>query len=154
LLLTRLCGIAALLLLGGLAWALAPLEPGIVSLQLAYTPRAFGEIVHIWSPEDLARYRAHFPFDFALLLSYGCFGWRWVRQSGLFATRSGAAWALPLAAACDAAENLFHLWLTEVPRFGVAWTYAVSAGFAAAKWLLVLSFAGLVVAALWRSREE
>jgi MYXO-CTERM domain-containing protein len=154
LVLTRLCGIAALLLLAGLAWFLAPLEPGVVSLQLAYTPRVFGEIVHTWSPEDLARYRAHFPFDFVLLLSYGCFGWRWVRQSGLFATPGAAAWALPLAAACDAAENLFHLWLTEAPRFGVAWAYAVSAGFAGAKWLLVLGFAGLVLAALWRTRKE
>lgn len=152
--LTRLCGITALLLLAGLAWALSPLEPGVVSLQLAYTPRAFGEIVHTWSPQDLARYRAHFPFDFVLLLSYGCFGWRWVRRSGLFARPGAAAWALPLAAVCDAVENLFHLWLTEVPRFGVAWAYATSAGFAGAKWLLVLAFAGLVLAALWRSRDD
>lgn len=152
--LTRLCAAAALLLLAGITWALARLEPGVVSLQLAFTPRVFGEIVHTWSPEDLARYRAHFPYDFALLLSYGCFGWRWVRGSALFSGRRGVAWVLPLTAACDAAENLFHLWLTELPRFGVGWVYGISASFAAAKWLLMLVFAGLVLAALWRTRHD
>ena len=39
-------GLLALALFAGLAWQLAPLEPGVLALQLAVTPRAFGEIVH------------------------------------------------------------------------------------------------------------
>jgi len=67
-------GLLALALLAGLAWYLSPLEPGVVALQFAFTPRAFGEIIHFWSPEDLLRYRRHLPVDFLLLAAYGSFG--------------------------------------------------------------------------------
>ena len=48
-----LSGLAALGLFVGLAWYLSPLQPGIVMLQLAFTPGAFGRIVHAWPPEHL-----------------------------------------------------------------------------------------------------
>jgi hypothetical protein len=118
-----LSGLAAAVLFAGIAWYLAPLQPGVLALQLAFSPRAFGAVIHAWSADDLQRYRAHLPYDFLLLVSYACFGY-----------------LLPLAAACDATENAFHWWLTEVPRFGIAWAYGVSATFAAGKWLLLLAY--------------
>jgi hypothetical protein len=63
----RLLGAAVFLLFAALAAWLAPLEPGVLQLQFAFTPRAFGTVIHLWSGEDLARYRAHFPWDFLLL---------------------------------------------------------------------------------------
>lgn len=141
-----LTGGLAVALFAGIALYLAPLKPGVLALQLAFSPRTFGEIVHWWPPEHLARYRAHFPADFALLLCYGAFGWLLATRTGLFAGRSPAwrawaTWAMPLAAVGDAVENLFHLWLTEAPRFGVAWVYAVAALAASIKWGLLLAWA-------------
>ncbi|MBN8507503.1 MAG: hypothetical protein J0L57_02710 [Burkholderiales bacterium] len=152
---TAASGIAALALLAGLAFWLGPLDPGIVQLQFAATPRAFAAIVHAWGPEGLARYRAHFAVDFALLGCYAVFGWRLARRTAVFAGlpmrgRSVAAWALPAAALADAAENTLHLWLTAAPRFSPAWPYALAAACAAAKWLLLIGFAALLAWALAR----
>ncbi|MBW7860248.1 MAG: hypothetical protein KJZ96_13815 [Rhodocyclaceae bacterium] len=142
-------GIATLALAGGLAWMLAPLGTDVVALQLAFSPRSFGHIVHSWTADELARYRSHLPFDFLLLIAYGAFGYRLAAVGQLFddlgkGARRLAAAALPLAAACDAIENTLHLWLTAAPRFGMPTVYAVSAGSALLKWLLIISFAGAV----------
>lgn len=151
-----LSGILALILLGGLAWYLAPLDPGILALQLAFTPRAFGDIIHFWSVEDLARYRAHLPIDFGLILAYSIFGYSLASRTRLFSglTRfwsSFARWCLPGAGAFDVVENVLHGWLTEVPRFGVPMVYAVSASCSLAKWLLLAVFALLVAYAAARA---
>lgn len=148
-----LSGISALVLFAGIAWHLAPLQPGILALQLAFSPRAFAEVIHTWSADDLLRYRAHLPYDCLLLACYGWFGWLLVSRTGLFAAqpaalRPAAMWLLPLAATFDAMENAFHWWLTEVPRFGIAWAYGVSAACAAGKWLLILAFLLAVLYAL------
>jgi hypothetical protein len=139
-----LSGLAAAVLFAGIAWYLAPLQPGVLALQLAFSPRAFGAVIHAWSADDLQRYRAHLPYDFLLLVSYACFGYLLMARTALLAARPVlrrcAMWLLPLAAACDATENAFHWWLTEVPRFGIAWAYGVSATFAAGKWLLLLAY--------------
>jgi hypothetical protein len=154
---TAAFGITALALFAGLALWLAPLDPGILQLQFAATPRAFAAIVHAWGPDGLARYRAHFAADFALLGCYAAFGWRVAQRTALFAAlpmrgRRVAAWALPAAALADAAENTLHLWLTAAPRFGPAWPYAVAAASAAAKWLLLIGFVALLAWALARPR--
>ncbi len=154
----RLLGAAVFLLFAALAAWLAPLEPGVLQLQLAFTPRAFGTAIHLWSAEDLARYRAHFPWDFLLLAGYAAFGWLLVRRAPLFAghtpaARAVAAWLLPAAALCDAIENAFHLWLTAAPRFGMAPIYALSALSAAVKWALLFAFAIAVLHALARRRD-
>ncbi len=136
-----LTGGLALLLFAGLAILLAPLEPSVLQLQFAFAPRAFGQIVHTWQSEGLARYRAHFPADFALLLSYATFGY-------LFATRTrlaalGGAWArwlLPAAALADALENVLHLWLTAAPRLAIFWPYPLAAAAASCKWLALVGF--------------
>ena len=150
----RLSGALAAALFIGLAWYLAPLEPGVLALQFAFTPRAFASVVHAWPPEDLARYRAHLPFDFLLLAAYGSFGWLLATRTALFARgrfmmRRFAPWALPLAALFDAAENGLHLWLTELPRFGMPAAYALAGTASMLKWLLLLlAFAASVACAL------
>lgn len=147
-----LSGVSALVLFAGIALYLAPLQPNILALQLAYSPRAFAEVIHAWSADDLLRYRAHLPYDCLLLACYGWFGWLLIARTTLLAARPVlrmcAMWLLPLAAAFDATENAFHWWLTEVPRFGIAWAYGVSAAFAAGKWLLLLTYGLAVLYAL------
>ena len=91
-------GLASLVLFTALAWYLAPLEPGVLALQFAFTPRAFAEVIHAWPPEHVHRYRLHLPFDFLLLTAYGTFGHSLAFRSRLFAsdtrtTRVGANWA-------------------------------------------------------------
>lgn len=148
-----LTGGMAAALLAGTALYLAPLEPGVLTLQLAFSPRVFGQIVHLWPAEHLARYRSHFAADFALLACYGAFGWLLATRTALFASRPAvlrawAKWALPLAATFDATENALHLWLTEAPRFGVAWAYTAAALAASLKWALLLAFAFAAACAL------
>lgn len=146
-------GLAALALFVGLAWTLAPLEPGVVALQFAFTPKSFAAIVHAWPAEHLARYRAHLPFDVLLLACYGTFGWLLASRTALFAASSRGVRALalgllPVAAAFDAAENALHWWLTEAPRFDAAPLYALSATCSSLKWALLLAYAIIVVHAL------
>ena len=50
-----MAGVVALGLLCGLGVYLAPLKPNILALQFAFTPRAFGEVVHQWTGEPLHR---------------------------------------------------------------------------------------------------
>lgn len=145
-------GLSALLFIA-LTVDLWPLEPGVLALQMAFGARRFAEVIHAWSAEDLARYRAHLPVDGLLLLSYGAFGVLLATRTRLFAGRSARARSiaralLPLAALFDAGENLWHAWLTEVPRFGLFWPYVLSAGCSALKWLLMMGFGLLVVRAL------
>jgi len=64
-------GVVALGLFCAIAWYLAPLQPNILALQFAFTPRAFGEVVHQWTGEPLHRFRMHLLADSALLVSHG-----------------------------------------------------------------------------------
>ncbi len=151
-------GLAAAGLLAGLTWTLWPLEPGVVALQLAFTPAAFGEIVHSWSPADLALYRSHFPADFMLLFAYGVFGYLAGTTTralghGSRGRRRLATWLLPAAAVFDALENALHWWLTELPRFGVPLIYAASASISLSKWLAIVAFGVLCAVALWRTES-
>jgi len=151
-----LTGLASLALFAGLGWFLAPLEPGVLALQFAFTPRSFAAIVHAWPPEHLLRYRAHLPVDFLLLACYGSFGCLFASRSPIFArhpprVRLAVAWALPVAAAFDAAENALHLWLTAAPRFGVDLPYALAATCSAVKWALLLGYAVAVIHAFART---
>lgn len=148
-----LAGIAVLLLGAGILWYLAPLKPGVLVLQFAFTPRAFGAVIHFWSADQLARFRTHLLADYALLGSYGLFGYLLAARTRLFAVlgsagRCWAKWALPVAACVDAAENTLQLWLTAAPRFGVELPYLLAAGCASIKWLVLLAYALTVVCAL------
>jgi hypothetical protein len=151
-----LSALATVALAGAIAWYLAPLTPGALALQFAFTPRAFGEVIHFWSPEQLQRFRAHLPVDCLLLLSYGLFGYLLARHTQVFQAlgatgRRWASWALPLAAAFDVTENACHWWLTEVPRFAITWPYLLAAGSACMKWFLLVAFGLTVVFAVTRS---
>jgi hypothetical protein len=148
-------GVAAVALFAGIAWYLAPLEPNVLALQFAFTPRAFGEVVHFWSAGQLQRFRAHLPIDVALLASYGMFGYLLASRTRFFhrlppALQRWAAWALPLAASFDATENALHWWLTEAPRFGMPLPYLVAASCASLKWLLLVAYALTAIAAYAR----
>jgi O-acetylserine/cysteine efflux transporter len=142
-------GLAAAVLLAGLTWYLEPLQPNIVALQFSYTPKTFGNIVHLWPAEHLVRFRVHLPFDCLLLFSYGWFGFLFATRTKAFSAlnqvlRALATWALPMAAISDAIENGLHWWLTEAPRFGVPVLYEVATVAAALKWALIAFFFGLV----------
>lgn len=148
-----LFGAAAVLLMGVISWMLGPVQADVLRLQLAFTPRTFGEIIHGWSAAELLRYRQHLVVDGALLLAYAGFGHSLATRSRLFAAAGQirarvARGCLPLAAACDAVENGLHLWLTATPRFGLPALYATSASLSLLKWLLFIGFAGLVAHAL------
>lgn len=148
-----IAGIATAALLLGLAWYLAPLDPNILALQFAFTPRVFGEIIHAWPAEHLLRYRTHLPFDALLLLCYGAFGYLLESRTAIFShlpatVRTWARWALPAAAGFDAIENGLHWWLTAAPRFGVPLPYAISASCSTLKWLLLFAFALTIAYAL------
>lgn len=146
-------GVAAAALLAGLGWMLAPLEPGVLALQFAFTPQAFAGVIHAWPPEHLALFRRHLAFDFILLGCYGAFGYLLAARSSVFAAwrpaaRSAARWCLPAAAAFDAAENVLHAWLTAAPRLDVTVPYTAAASSAVLKWLLLGAFALAVARAL------
>jgi hypothetical protein len=151
-------GLIALALFAGLGWYLAPLEPGVVALQFASTPAAFAEVLSHWSAEDLLRYRRHLPVDFLLLVDYGLFGYSLVTRTRVLGASRGslhrlAAWLLPLAALCDATENVLHLWLTAETRSGASSIYAASAGFSGLKWGVIVGFSALIAHALIRRRR-
>lgn len=142
--------LTVLVLIAGIVWYLAPLNPNIVVLQFASTPQAFGEVIHRWPAEHLARYRAHLPLDFLLLLAYAALGYLVAARTALFGDlpaplRRFSRWLLPLAAIFDAAENAFHWWLTAAPRFGVPLPYLLSAGCSGLKWVLLFAFGLLVL---------
>lgn len=150
--------LAVLVLIAGIGWYLAALNPNIVVLQFAATPQAFGEVIHRWPADHLARYRAHLPFDFLLLLAYAALGYLVAARTALFGElpaplRRLAGWMLPLAASFDAAENVLHWWLTAAPRFGVPLPYLVSASCSGLKWALLFAFGLLALYALARDQS-
>jgi len=152
-------GVATLGLFAGLAWYLAPLEPSILALQLAFTPRAFASVIHIWPAEHLARYRAHLPVDGVLLLAYGTWGYLFASRSALWANLGGAPkwlglWTLPLAAAFDAVEDGLHWWLTEAPRFDLPLPYLIAGFSASLKWIMALAFLAAILYAVSRAPED
>ena len=152
-------GLTALALAAALGWYLAPLEPGVLALQFAFTPRAFGQIIHFWSAADLQRYRSHLPIDYVLLAAYATFGYLCVTRTHLCATRAPSfrrvlTWLLPLAAVFDAIENALHWWLTEAPRFGMPLVYAATATASSLKWQLLVAFALMCAYALLRAEDD
>lgn len=150
----RLLAAIAVLLLAGMAVWLAPLQPGVLALQLSFTPRAFAFVIHSWSADDLARFRMHLPFDALFALVYGAFGFRLFSHSAALrrsAVAGAARWLLPLAAVLDLLENTAHAWLTALPRLDLPRLYLAVGTAAALKWALVLAFGLALAWALARS---
>lgn len=149
-----LLGAAAAVWLLALSVWLAPLSPGLVSLQLTFSADAFQRVLLSWSADDLARVRWHFVADTVLLALYACFGFLWARRSPAAQVlrrrwRLAAMLALPLAALADLTENLLHQHLLDLPAGATAAAVVyLAAGLAASlKWALCLVFALLAVAA-------
>jgi len=114
--LVALATLAFALSQANLARLLAPLDPSIFALQLAFTPEAFWRVVDAWGPAGVAVYRAHFAFDNLHPFLYGAFGYLAVSRTRLFSRPAGrlyhgALLALPVAGLCDLIENAIHLWL-------------------------------------------
>lgn len=152
-------GLLAAALFVGVFLYLLPLRPGVIALQFAWHPQTFGGIIHLWSETDLARYRSHLAVDCAVLLAYAAFGWLLATRTAVFqplspAGRLFARLCLPLAAGFDAAENAFHWWLTEMPRFDTPATYLMSTTCSAFKWSLLIGFGVLVLYALARTEDR
>jgi len=148
-----LIGLCNVLLFAGMTVLLAPLKPGILALQCSFTRKSFRAVLAAWGDAGLRRYRAHLPVDFVFLLGYAAFGYLWAMQAALPARALAlACWALPVAAVCDALENLAHLHLARPDVSAAAGWYAFTGTCSALKWTLVLVFAGLVLAATWMGR--
>jgi len=145
-------GAVAALLFAAISVWLQPLQPGVLALQLSFTPRAFAQVVHSWSADDLARFRAHLPLDALFALVYGAFGHRLFTVLRTGRLGAWARWLLPLAALLDLLENALHAWLTAAPRFDLPALYLAGGVCAALKWALVLGFGAALAWALGRSR--
>ena len=146
----KLAALVGVLCFGGLGVYLTPLQPGVVALQLTFTPDAFAQVLQTWGPEGVQRFRKHLPVDVLLLLSYGVAGYLSVRRTRFFDSLQTwlplhwVALLLPMAAVCDAGENLLHSMLTgadalSAPPSG-AW-YLAAGVFATFKWVGILVFA-------------
>lgn len=151
-------GLVALALFVGLGVYLAPLQPNLVALQFTFTQVAFEQVVAQWQASGVALFRSHLPVDGFLLLCYAVFGYLLVSTSPMFAsfsaaTRKKMSLLLPLAACADAAENLLH-WILTTPEPPAAnWVYALAGLYSSLKWLGLVGFAGVVLAALFQRRS-
>lgn len=149
-------GLASVGLLIGLGVYLAPLQPSIVALQFTFTPGAFQAVLEAWGAQGVQRFRMHLPVDDVLLLCYGAFGFLLTRRTAWFGAFSPAAQhrvatLMPLAALCDAIENLLQGYLSGLQIPAAAPWYAVAGGVATVKWLLLLLF---VLCAAWAVRRK
>lgn len=146
----KLAAVACVLLFGGLGVYLAPLQPSVVALQLTFTPDAFAQVLQAWGPEGVQRFRNHLVVDGLLMLSYGAAGYLAVVRTHFFeplAHRLPLRWVallLPVAALCDAGENLLHWELTGSDALAApaAAAWCLAAGLCAAfKWVGIGVFA-------------
>ncbi len=148
-------GVAALAVFVGLGWYLQPLQPNIVALQFTFSPDAFQTVLNAWGAQGVQRFRMHLVIDDVLLLCYGAFGYLLVQRSAWFGSFSPAsqrrvAALMPLAALCDAVENLLHGYLTGEGVVAAPAVYGAAGAAASAKWLCLLLFALLCARVAWR----
>lgn len=148
--------LACLALFSGIALYLLPLEPNLLALQFSFNQNDFQAVLAQWQGEELQRFKLHFMADFALLTCYGLWGYCWVHTAIWLqraSWRNALAWLLPLAALSDALENLLQLYLLDQTA-ALHWLYPLAGTMALLKWLLLTSFALLLVWAWTRRRHE
>jgi hypothetical protein len=152
-----LFGASSALLGIGLGVYTRHLRPSIFRAQLTFSEAAFRRTVAQWQPEWQAVFATHFKADYLFLVSYAGFGY--FGGQHLLADASPLPmplailllWALPLAAAFDAVENLFHQrFISSEPGSVPSTWFAISGVAAAVKWLLIVVFVVLAVVA-WRA---
>jgi hypothetical protein len=147
-------GLASIALMLALANHLRTVKPRVNKAQVTFTESGFRHIVRQWSPDQLAKVRSHFLLDYAFLVAYGGFGLslamalqHHVALPGPFATLIWP-WVLPLAAFCDALENVLHQrFLRETPDTSPEWLFVLSGCAASAKWVLLVVY--LVILGMW-----
>ncbi len=135
-----------------IAVLVAPLKPNLLALQLAFTSERFWQVLHLWGPEGLALFRAHFAFDLVHPVLYACFGYLAGRSKLLAAGppkwQTVYTFMLPLAALLDYVENLSHwILLSFEPNTG-GLLIGLASLCAALKWLLASVFAARLLSRL------
>ncbi len=150
---------AALLLVSHihLTVMLAPLEPGILAIQFAFTPQAYWRVMDLWGSSGVALYRAHFAFDNFHPLIYGAFGYLLITGTTLFEgqrLRRVAMLVLPLAGLFDLVENAAQLFLLAQPLGIDSTVIPLSATCSAVKWALVVFYVLLVSAQFIRKKRS
>jgi hypothetical protein len=146
----RIVGVAAAVLFVTMAIHAAPLQPSIPRIQFTFSEASFNSILAQWRPDGVSRFTWHFAIDFPFLVSYGIFGYLLARNRSLQAGDFGwpsvlVAWALPVAAVLDAAENALHLSFVLAAAGLPAWLYPLAGGVATAKWVLIVAFAAELI---------
>lgn len=151
---TWMFGLATVVLTLALYVQLRSVKPPVNRAQLTFSEAGFRDVVRRWSPEQLARVQRHFALDYAYLVAYGGLGLSLamaLQQRGALPSAFAAdvwPWLLPLAAVCDALENLLHQrFLREAPGSSPASLFVLSGCAASAKWLLLAAY--LVLLAVW-----
>jgi hypothetical protein len=144
-------GLLFLISQGNLARIVGSLDPGFLTMQFAFSPSRYAEILAAWGPEGIERYRSHFAYDLIHPLIFSALGWVTVRTSPVCGGLSPRwekcfSWLLPVAAGFDYIENTCQLKLLSMPLGKVEWLISASATCATIKWLL----AGLFTLALVR----
>lgn len=128
---------------------LGDLRPNLVVLQLSFDAAGFRQVLDMWGPAGVVRYRQHFALDFGFLLAYALFG-------VLAARQLAAAWPglAAVAAVFDAGENGAHLWLLALPAPLPPALVAGAALLASMKWLALLGWVVTLGAAVSRHRTR
>ncbi len=135
---------------------LAPLDPGILALQFAFTPQAYWRIIDLWGASGLAIYRAHFAYDNFHPFFYGAFGYLLIARTRVFDAsrlRCAALLALPLAGLFDLSENAAQIFLLGQPHGIESIMIPLSATCSLLKWGLVLGFAAMLSIQWMRQRQ-
>lgn len=145
-LLLWLLGTLTILLFVGMVIYSAPLEPSIPTIQFSFNEATFNSVLAQWGPSGVARFKTHFAIDFPFLVSYGLFGYLLSQHTSLLKklpalVRSLLSWALPAAAAMDAAENLLHLHFISGATAIPSALYLVAGVVVTIKWMLIAAFA-------------
>lgn len=135
----------ALTLLAAINLLPMPAPGEVMSLQLAFTPDAFGSIHSQWTADQQQAFTNHFPLDFLFIAAYALSGYLWA-GSRLFASLPAALvtlarWALPLAGVLDVGENVLEMYLLKQLPDLPATVVMLAATCAALKWALTGVFA-------------
>ena len=150
--LTYLLIASCLLLYAAMGIVLMPLGLRALRLQVTYSAAQFDRIYEGWSTLQRRRYSLHFLFDYPFLVSYGLLGYVWAIERLPDAFQHTLLEVLiplllPVAAGCDAIENLSHQRLVRESPQQRALDDSVArlSGIAAtAKWVLIAVFLALL----------
>jgi hypothetical protein len=128
-----------------------PGAPGIVALQLAFTPARFQAVLDAWGPAIVQQFVDDMPWDYLYAALYALALASWVawlsRREGAVPSRGDLGlFMLPLIAGlCDWIENTLHLLLVTSAGPPAAWAVFLASVAASVKWgALVITLGGLL----------